>query len=397
MKKENKKITNEREVKRMKILRKNKGITLVALVVTIVVLIILATVSISAVVGDNGIIAKAKLAKNMYANSVESEQDAMDELFQEYANAMAGEENKIDWNEAMENAKAPSSQDEERNNGVIGIGTDGKVVDMDLWEWCLLEDETFALNDNITVQSAGYLGDFSTSGEIEGKVPQYISLDDGNSYSEVTNLYCLFWNCSELKIAPEIPETAIDLFCSFEKTSIEEAPNIPKSVQKMGWTFSSTNIREMPDIPKGVTNMTGTFAYCKKLEKLKEIPDTVISMNYTFDSCSSLIGGPKIPSSVTTMNYAFTNCSNLITAPEIPSSVSSMQNTFSYCPKLTGIIVIDANLTGKIMSDGNSDSWCILYETATEEGCKIQLTGTCSYLEKIVEGTNNPNIILLSD
>ncbi len=62
-----------------------------ALVVTIVVLIILATVSISAVVGDNGIIAKAKLAKNIQANSIQAEQDAMDELFQKYANAMAGE------------------------------------------------------------------------------------------------------------------------------------------------------------------------------------------------------------------------------------------------------------------------------------------------------------------
>ncbi len=41
--------------------------------------------------GDNGIINKAKLAKNMYANSMEAEQDAMDELFQEYANAMSGE------------------------------------------------------------------------------------------------------------------------------------------------------------------------------------------------------------------------------------------------------------------------------------------------------------------
>ncbi len=56
-----------------------------------IVLIILATVSISAVVGNNGIIAKAKLAKNIQANSIEAEQDAMDQLLQEYANAMAGE------------------------------------------------------------------------------------------------------------------------------------------------------------------------------------------------------------------------------------------------------------------------------------------------------------------
>ena len=41
-------------------MKKNKGITLVALVVTIVVLLILAGVSINLVLGNNGIIAKAK-------------------------------------------------------------------------------------------------------------------------------------------------------------------------------------------------------------------------------------------------------------------------------------------------------------------------------------------------
>ena len=47
-------------------IQENKGITLVALVVTIMVLIILATVSINAVLGQNGIIKKAKQAKEMY-------------------------------------------------------------------------------------------------------------------------------------------------------------------------------------------------------------------------------------------------------------------------------------------------------------------------------------------
>ena len=45
---------------------RQKGITLIALVVTIVVLIILATVSILAVFGDNGIIARAQTAKDTH-------------------------------------------------------------------------------------------------------------------------------------------------------------------------------------------------------------------------------------------------------------------------------------------------------------------------------------------
>ena len=70
---------------RMLKLKNNRetGITLIALVVTIVVLIILATVSINAVLGQNGIIKKAKQAKDMYSNSIAKEDEEMDELLNE--------------------------------------------------------------------------------------------------------------------------------------------------------------------------------------------------------------------------------------------------------------------------------------------------------------------------
>ena len=45
------------------ILKKQKGITLVALVITIVILIILATVSINAIFGENGLITRVQEGK----------------------------------------------------------------------------------------------------------------------------------------------------------------------------------------------------------------------------------------------------------------------------------------------------------------------------------------------
>ena len=47
----------------MEKIKKQKGVTLVALVVTIIVLIILAGMSINLILGDNGIITIAKKAK----------------------------------------------------------------------------------------------------------------------------------------------------------------------------------------------------------------------------------------------------------------------------------------------------------------------------------------------
>lgn len=59
-------------------LKKENGITLVALVVTIVVLLILAGVSISLVLNQNGVINKAKDARDQYTNAANYERDVLD-------------------------------------------------------------------------------------------------------------------------------------------------------------------------------------------------------------------------------------------------------------------------------------------------------------------------------
>ena len=71
-------------------MKKNKGITLVALVVTIVVLLILAGVSINLVLGNNGIIAKAKDAKTKSAEASQNDLKGMNGLVSEMEGALAG-------------------------------------------------------------------------------------------------------------------------------------------------------------------------------------------------------------------------------------------------------------------------------------------------------------------
>ena len=68
--------------------RKNKGITLVALVITIIILIILATVAINFAFGNNGLITQAERARDMAANSTVQEQTAMNSMVDELANVM---------------------------------------------------------------------------------------------------------------------------------------------------------------------------------------------------------------------------------------------------------------------------------------------------------------------
>ena len=59
---------------------KQNGITLIALVVTIVVLLILAGVSVNALFGNSGIIEKAKEAQNRMDKATENDQKSIDEL-----------------------------------------------------------------------------------------------------------------------------------------------------------------------------------------------------------------------------------------------------------------------------------------------------------------------------
>ena len=54
-------------------MKNQKGITLIALVITIIVLIILAGVAINLTLGDNGILKYAEFARTKYQNSVEKE------------------------------------------------------------------------------------------------------------------------------------------------------------------------------------------------------------------------------------------------------------------------------------------------------------------------------------
>ena len=60
--------------------KQEKGITLIALVVTIVVLLILAGVSLSLVLNNNGVISRAKEAKNRYAEAQTNEEKQLNEV-----------------------------------------------------------------------------------------------------------------------------------------------------------------------------------------------------------------------------------------------------------------------------------------------------------------------------
>lgn len=69
---------------------KSKGITLIALIVTILVLLILAGISINFVIGENGILTKASLAKEKNSNASETENGVLSQYEQSISKYVSG-------------------------------------------------------------------------------------------------------------------------------------------------------------------------------------------------------------------------------------------------------------------------------------------------------------------
>ena len=398
----NQKETNERRnLKMRKMFKTKNGITLIALVVTIVVLLILAGVSISLLLDENGIIKKSKDARREYEQAKTNEQTDFDNVSDWIDDAVG----KINWekilNDANKNPDKYKHSEQSNTNGDIGIGTDGKPVNLDLWTYKVINENEITLGYfNGCNYTPGYQNSNIVNEKIQGKVPQYIKINGNDGFYAVTSMCGTFSGCTSLTTAPEIPSSVTDMTATFYRctslttaseipssvtsvgsiffgcTSLTTAPEIPSSVTSMYNTFNGcTSLTTAPEIPSSVTEMMNTFDGCKSLTTAPEIPSSVTEMMNTFYGCKSLTTAPEIPLNVTNMLQTFSDCTSLTTAPEIPSSVTDMESTFSGCTKLTGNLIINANPTNY--------RWCLEY-TATADDANLVVSGSSTVLNEII-------------
>ena len=451
---------------------KNGGITLIALVITIIVLLILAGVSIAMLTGDNGILTQATTSKKKSdeAQDIEkirlaiSEAQMGEDGYQELTTENLGtaliedgvksivsdnedgtrhillldekREYKLDSSGNIENLNvdfdakyvAPTSQGDERNNGVIGIGTDGKPVDMDLWLYSfdtvtsgygLNSKEVFQnteYNSNgkntETIRNPGYQGTETNGKDII--IPQYISVDGGKSYSPVTSLYRTFNNNTNITTMPVIPTTVTNMFATFENCTNLKECILPNLVENINWCFTSTSIEKIGKIPNTVVYMEGTFCRCNLLIEVDlTIPRNVVTlqmafydcenlqkanlisgenvenMSLTFASCENLLEISNIPANIQNMHQTFFKCTNLTNLNNlvIPASVNDLRETFSECTNLSGTLIINT----KNIADASEYAGIFNLAVRTDKALKIK--GESNIIDDIIRNSNNPNII----
>ena len=237
----------------------------------------------------------------------------------------------------------------------IGIGTDGKPVNLNLWDYEIINGNEIHLGiqPGQTIYPS-YKNENIVNGKIIGTVPQYIYINGEGEPYVVTDMTSAFSGCTDMIEAPVIPDTVYSLF----------------------WTFSNcTSLSIPPIIPPSVTNLNNTFVWCSNLKVSPSLPESIRYMSKTFSECINLEEAPVIPDGVEVMYETFRGCTSLKTAPAIPKSVTSMSRTFYKCTKLQGTIRIDA--------DPTEYDYC--FSDAATEGTGLVVTGSSSILDKIIK------------
>ena len=377
--------------------RETKGITLIALVVTIVVLLILAGVSLNLVSGENGIINKSKETriKNSHAvvtdainlayadyqietqtssnvntgfteyllnksyidennvinvaNLVGSkqalgngtgntdvyklEQESEKYILRYYGEdaetttlwevSESNQQETINWTEILEDAKnnPENWKPEGQTSSTIGIGANGKPVNMDDWG-------TDKVNGKYIIR--GTYGCVSYNSAYHGTeknvvVPQYIKKEGDSDFIEVV----------------EIGESA---FC---QNRYIESVQIPSSVTAVGKeVFQDCTALKNIKISKGLTNIgDSVFEGCTSLESIPENLfancTQVTSFVETFADCTSLTDIPENLfancTQVTSFVKTFADCTGLTDIPE---------NLFANCTQVTSFVGTFADCTG---------------------------------------------------
>ena len=108
--------------------RREKGITLIALIVTIIVLLILAGVTINLAVNNQGIFNKAKTATRAYKNASENEQTGLDEADKEIEKYMPKEGTEGGSGSSSSGTSGSESSGSSGSGSESGGGTSGVQV-----------------------------------------------------------------------------------------------------------------------------------------------------------------------------------------------------------------------------------------------------------------------------
>ena len=149
----------------MKIKKKEVGITLIALVITVIVLLILAGVTIAALSGDNGILTRAKEAKEKTEQAQKDEEKTISNMENILGVYNFKNINKADTNPAEVVPENSTVLEDDANKGIV-------IKDENNNEWVWIEVPKTTVFADLTIDTTGTLTDQNYT-DIKNKLITY--------------------------------------------------------------------------------------------------------------------------------------------------------------------------------------------------------------------------------
>lgn len=347
-----------------------KGITLIALVVTIVVMLVLAGVSINLLTGDNGAITKAKQAKMKsefatYNEELELFNTARHMENPEYSiGTLTAGKSTLNYNtnngsggsikEILTSISDEYLDKVEIIKGEIYINTKNKM-EIEVAQEMGIKPNPYDIKDGILLSSTGNLLLMDETGTVT--IPDSVKEIGSGAFSKLTGLK---------KIV--IPGTVKKISSSaFAFNSTLEEVVLGEGIKEIGdQAFNRCTKLRTVKLPQSLKTIDSLAFYnCSNLESIN-IPSEVQNIGtYAFAGCKAL-NSVKIEEGVTKVtSKEFSDCTNL-TSITIPSTVTNINpNAFDGCTNLNEIIL--SNNKNYVMSEGmlkTSDETQIIFITA---------------------------------
>ena len=337
-------------------MKKNKGITLVALIITIVVMLILVSVSVNVLIKSN-LIGTAEKTVNKYSKAAEEESNGG--TIEINGKKYASIEDYIEGNEqyapdgwvmAWTCADGGSWSDTIEEGGtaegdiVAKLYKTGNKITPSSFEF---NGKTCTFNEgdeyNLVIEGTGTMGALMTT---EGK-----NITGATGWHKSTAMYMM--GASDTCIMPYVSKIVVGKgikniggYAFGGDTGLKKVilSSEITSIDKCAFMYC-TNLTSIK-IPENVTNIgDNAFDECASLSSVT-IPNGVTSIgSYAFYKCTSL-SSVTIPNGVTNIgDSAFADCTSL-SSVTIPSSVTSIgNNAFESCESLSKVKVLATNAT----------------------------------------------------